>query len=69
LTVRLRRAEEDKQRKLREFDEKARERKTEIGAGELALRERFESAEVEKQRRIGQLVEMGRVMTSTYNMG
>jgi len=67
--MRLRRAEEEKQRKLREFEEKAREIKTEIGAGELALRERHESAEIDKQRRIEHLVQMGRVMTSTYNMG
>lgn len=68
LAMRLRRAEEEKQRKLREFDEKAREQK-EIGAAELAIRERHQAAELDRQRRIGQLVEMGRVMTSTYNMG
>jgi len=69
LSMRLRRAEEEKQRKMREFEEKAREKKTEVGAGELALRERHEVAEIDRQRRINNLVQMGRVMTSTYNMG
>lgn len=68
LAMRLRRAEEEKQRKLREYDEKAREQK-EIGAAEIAIRERHQAAELDRQRRIEQLVEMGRVMNATYNVG
>jgi len=69
LTMRLRRAEEEKQRKMLEFEEKARERKTEIGAGELAIRQRQETAELDRQQRLENLRETNRAMSATYNIG
>jgi hypothetical protein len=69
VAMRLRRAEEDKQRKMREFEEKARERSQAIGAGEEALRLRQTNAEQERQRSLEQLHEVSRVKTAAYNTG
>jgi len=69
VAMRLRRAEEDKQRKLREFDEKARTRSDERGAGEEALRERHANADLAKQQTLQQLHEMNRAKTAAYNQG
>jgi hypothetical protein len=68
LAMRLRRADEEKQRRLQEFDEMARQQK-EIGARELAIRERQENAEKERQQRLDQLRESSRAMTGLYNIG
>lgn len=69
LTARLRRAEEEKQRKLREFEEQARQNKEQLGAAEEALRQRQANAEQERQKRLQQLSEMHKVMSTTYNVG
>jgi len=67
--MRLRRAEEDKQRILREFEEKARARADDIGAGETALRERHANAELAKQQALQQMHEMNRAKAAAYNQG
>jgi len=69
ITMRLRRAEEDRQKKLCELEEKARTRPDEIGAGEAALRERHANAELAKQQTLQQLHEMNRAKTAAYNQG
>ena len=69
VAMRLRRAEEDKLRKLREFEEKARERSDEMGAREAALRERQASADLAKQQALQQLHEMNRTKAAAYNQG
>jgi len=69
MKMRLRRAEEDKQRKLQELEEMARTRPDEIGAREAALRERQANAEQAKQQALQQLHEMNRVKTAAYNQG
>jgi len=69
VAMRLRRAEEEKQRKLLEFEEKARARSDEIGAGEAALRERHANAELVKQQALQQMHEMNRVKAAAYNQG
>ena len=69
ITMRLRRAEEDRQRTLRELEEKARTRPDEVGSGEAALRERHANAELAKQQTLQQLHEMNRAKTAAYNQG
>ena len=69
VAMRLRRAEEDKQRKLREFEEKARTRPDEMGAREASLRERHANAELAKQQSLQQLYEMNRAKAAAYNQG
>jgi len=69
ITMRLRRAEEDRQKKLRELEEKARTRPDEVGARETALRERHANAELAKQQTLQQLHEMNRAKTAAYNQG
>jgi len=69
VAMRLRRAEEDKQRKLQEFDEKARTRSDEMGSREAALRQRQADADLAKQQALQQLHEMNRVKAAAYNQG
>jgi len=69
VALRLRRAEEDKRRKMQEFDEKARTRSDEIGAREAALRERQANADVAKQQALEQLYEMNHSKAAAYNQG
>jgi len=69
ITMRLRRAEEDKQRKLRELEEKARTKPDEIGAREAALRERHANADLAKQQTLQQMQEINRTKAAAYNQG
>ena len=69
LAMRLRRAEEEKQRVLHEFDEKARARAEEPGARETALRERHANAEQAKQEALQQMYDMNRAKAAAYNKG
>jgi len=69
VAMRLRRAEEEKQRKLLEFEEKARTRSDEMGARETALRERHANAELAKQQALQQMHEMNRAKAAAYNQG
>ena len=66
----MRKAEEEKQRKLKEFEDKARQPKPDtLGAGEQAIRDRQAHADAEKQRKLEQMKEMGKVMSLSYNSG
>jgi hypothetical protein len=69
VTMRLRRAEEDKQRKMREFEEMARQKPDGIGAGEEALRQRHANANLERQKSLELMHEVSRVKTAAYNVG
>jgi len=69
VAMRLRRAEEEKQRKLREFEEKARTRSEDVGAREAALRERHANADLAKQQALQQMHEMNRAKAAAYNQG
>lgn len=69
MTMRLRRAEEEKQRKMREFEEMARQRSDGIGAGEEAIRQRQANADLERQKSLDHLAEVCRVKQSAYNTG
>jgi len=69
VTMRLRRADEEKQRKLREFEEKARTPSDEIGARETALRERHANAELVKQQALQQMHDLNRAKAAAYNQG
>ena len=67
--MRLRMAEEEKQRKMKEFDAQAAQAKTGVGASEEALRMRHAKAEEEKQKKLDQFKEVGKSMSSAYNVG
>jgi len=69
VAMRLRRADEEKQRKLREFEEKARTRSDELGARETALRERHANADLVKQQALQQMHELNRSKAAAYNQG
>lgn len=68
-TVRLRRAQEEKQRKMREFEEQAKQQRQTGSAGEDAVRQRQIKAEEEKQQRLQHLRDMGKVLSTVYNTG
>lgn len=69
VTHRLRMAEEDKARKLREFEEHARLRREAVGVAEEALQLRQAQAEEEKQRKLENYRQMGKIMSTVYNTG
>jgi len=62
-------AETEKQRKLKEFEDKSKEKKTGVDASELAMKERHQNADIEKQRKMDQFKELSKVNSSTYNSG
>jgi len=72
VALRLRRADDDKRRKMAEFDDKARASRAladEMGAREAALRERQANAELAREQALQQLYDMNRAKAAAYNQG
>lgn len=69
VTHKLRIAGEEKQRKMRGYEEQARLRRDGVGIAEAALRERHVKAEEEKQKKLEGFRQMGRIMATVYNTG
>ena len=69
VTHKLRIAAEEKQRKLRGFEEQARLHRDGVGIAEAAMRERHMKADEEKQKTLDGLKQMGRILATVYNTG
>lgn len=71
IQMRLRQAEEKKQKSLALLEQAAKEKRerTDIGAGEQAIRDRQTRHETEKKRQAEQAKEMSGVMSAMYHEG
>ena len=69
ITMRLRLAEEQKQKKMQEFEKQAKEGRKDIGTVEKNIREKRAAADAEKQRKLESYTEMGKTMAQAYNTG
>lgn len=69
VTVRLRRAAEEKQRKLKQFEDRAKEQRQTVGPAEEARRQRQAAAEQERKQKLEHFKEMGKIMSAVYNLG
>lgn len=69
VTMRQRQAEAAKQRKMAEYQERAKAGKTDVGIVEQSIRERHAKADAEKQQKLQNYTEMGKVMAQVYNSG
>ena len=67
--MRQRQAEAEKQRKLKGFENRAKETTTSQRVSHDAIKERHQAAEEEKQRKLDQFKEMGKTMAAAYSAG
>lgn len=69
VTLRLRLAEEQKRKKMEEFEKQAKGGKKDVGIVEQALRAKLAAADAEKQKKIETITEIGKAMTQVYHAG